>query len=128
MTPGAGQADVDVPRIALMRMLWGLVLLARPDVLVGLAGDRPTPLSRLVFRALGVRHVLQSVVTVAAGPRSVRRLAKVDLAHGVSALLLAAVSRRWRRSALTAYAEAATWALAGRVQSPAPREGRQQRG
>lgn len=128
MIPGAGQAGVDVPGIAVTRALWGLVLLARPDVLVGLAGDRPTPLSRLLFRALGIRHLLQSAVTVAAGPRSVRRLAMVDLLHAASALLLAAVSRRWRRSALTAYAEAATWALAGRVRSPAPREGREQRG
>ena len=96
---------------------YGVALLLAPERLLALGAGPPVPAAAVaVARVLGARHLLQSVVTVAA-PKSwvVRAGAVVDALHGSSEVALAAVSPRWRGVALADAACAALLAAAGRA-------------
>ena len=93
-----------VRTVAMLRGLWGAVLLARARSLVatlepGLRGSAAAP---WVVRVLGGRHVGQAAVTTARPSRWVAWLgAGADLLHGLTALLYAASGRSRRRAGLT---------------------------
>ncbi|MEU4674037.1 hypothetical protein AB0F91_40280 [Amycolatopsis sp. NPDC023774] len=97
--------------VALARAGWGGVLLTAARTVRGREG--------VVFAGLGVRHLLQAAV-VLAWPRSrgARWAWVPDVAHGVSMVGLAGVSRRWRTPALVGVVEAAAWAGAARTSRP----------
>lgn len=95
-----------------LRVSWGAALVARPSTLLRLAGATPTPAARTVARVLGIRHLAQSVVLIAArspvpasrlrvSPTGLRRAAAAaDLLHAASAGVLATRHRQARAWAL----------------------------
>ncbi len=108
----------------LVRAGYGVGLVAVPGALIGLAGERPGRRACVVARVLGVRHLVQAAITVAAertDPGSAVVLgggAAVDLLHAASMLALGAVDPHVRRVALadavveTGFAAAGAWAAA----------------
>jgi hypothetical protein len=78
-----------------------LVLAPGPAIRL-VTGRRPSRRACLVARVLGIRHLIQASVTAAAPTPDVYVMGgQVDAVHAASMLLLAAVSRAERRSALT---------------------------
>jgi hypothetical protein len=98
-----------------LRATWGVVLLAVPGrVLSAFERTEHTHAQRVVARILGARNVIQAAVVTVVGGRSIRREgAVVDGIHVVTCLGMAAVSRKWRRLALTDAAIAAGLCAAG---------------
>ena len=84
---------------ALTRMAWGALLVAVPGRVVVALGGADTVVSRRVERTLGVRHLLQGTVELAAWPRWRRLGVAVDLLHASTGVALAVADRRWRRPA-----------------------------
>jgi hypothetical protein len=81
-------------------------------------GDPGDGRSLVVMRILGAREVAQAAVTALSPTESVFTLgAWVDLSHALTAVGLAAVSRRYRQPAMANAAIAAGWAGAGLVRS-----------
>ena len=96
------------------RAAWGAGCLAAPDAVgraLGLApGDRR---ARVLLRLLGARDLGQAVLAAGAPPPALLRLgAGVDALHAASMVALAAVSRDYRRPALTSAAIATAWTVA----------------
>lgn len=89
--------------------------MVRPDVVVpGLSGGPLGPGGRRVVRVLGVRQLAQAWLTGRKPTPLVLRLGvEVDLAHAVSMIGLAVVSRRYRPRALGDAAVAAALAVVG---------------
>ncbi|MCR6490566.1 hypothetical protein M8542_47970 [Amycolatopsis sp. OK19-0408] len=74
------------------------------------------PVPRKVALALGLRHLAQAAVTLRRPDGVVARWGwTADVAHSLSMLGLAAVSRRWRAAALANAAVAAAWACVART-------------
>lgn len=98
-----------------VRAATGVVRLVRPDVVVpGLVGGPLGPGARRVVRVLGVRQLAQAWLTARNPTPAVLRLGvEVDLAHAVSMIGLAAVSRRYRTGALGDAALAAALVVVG---------------
>lgn len=103
--------------VAAAQVVLGSWLAARPDAAIAAVGiqHRQAPPAWLV-RVLGARITTQAALEFARPTRDVARVgAGVDVAHALSMVAVAAVSRRFRRgaalSALIAAASAA--ALAG---------------
>ncbi|WP_410573775.1 hypothetical protein [Amycolatopsis sp. cmx-4-61] len=95
-------------RVATARALWGGGIVAASRAL--------PPVPRKVALALGVRHLAQAAAVLRRPDGVVaRRGWAVDVAHSVSMLGLAAVSRRWRAAALANAVVAAAWARAART-------------
>lgn len=97
----------------------GAVLLTRPEPMGrALSGAATTAPPRSVVRLLGFRLLVQGAATLAfPGPEANGVSAAVDATHGASMLLVAAVSRRYRRAALINAAvalasAAASWRIA----------------
>ncbi|MBN9101171.1 MULTISPECIES: hypothetical protein [unclassified Pseudonocardia] len=97
-----------------VRVAWGVVLLVAPHGVLKVShGDDPHDrTARRVLRILGFRHLAQTAVELA-GPRpAVQYLgASVDGIHALTSAGLAAVDRRWRRSAVLDAAVASGFAL-----------------
>lgn len=98
------------------RAAWGLTAVVAPALLVrGVGGVPPDRRAVVVTRVLGVRHLVQAVVSfLSPGPAVLAVGAWVDGAHSLSALGLALVDRPRARVALTDAAIAAAWGLASR--------------
>ena len=92
--------------LTLARAGYGVALVCAPRVLIKLSGDRGPRRARGVARVLGVRHLVQAGLTVAAlraEPESAVPLAlgaAVDVLHASSMVGLALVDREARRVAL----------------------------
>lgn len=105
--------------VTLVRAGYGAGLVAAPGVLIGLTGERPGRRECAVARVLGVRHLMQAAITVAAeraGPDCPVVLgggAAVDVLHAASMLALGAVDRGVRRTVLTDAAVETGFAAAG---------------
>jgi hypothetical protein len=100
--------------VLVARAAWGAGCLAAPAAVgrgLGLApGDRR---ARLLLRVLGARDLGQAVLAATAPPPVLLRLgAGVDALHAASMYALAAVSRDYRRPALTSAAIATAWTAA----------------
>lgn len=99
--------------VLVARTGWGAVLLAAPrQVLDRMGSDHTDDLrAHRVLRVLGARHLAQTAVELA-GPRpAVLYLgAGIDGIHAVTSAVLAALDRRWRRSALVDTGIAAAFA------------------
>ncbi|GLY67880.1 hypothetical protein [Amycolatopsis taiwanensis] len=107
--------------IAAVRAAWGCVLLTASRSVL-----RDQHELAKVVTALGLRHLAQSAVTLRHPAGFVARWAwTADLAHCLSMLVLAALSRRWRYPAVVNAAVAAIWAgatrNASRPDAPCPR-------
>ncbi len=96
------------------RVIWAAVLLAAPGRVLAVShGDDPhNSTARWVLRVLGARHLAQTAVELA-GPRpTVQYIGTgVDAIHALTSAGLAAVDRRWRRSAIIDAAVASGFAL-----------------
>lgn len=80
------RGGTSLTALPLVRLAYGLTLLAAPDALIKLTCAHPAdPKARLVARVLGARHCLQAVLVGSARARSVHELAvAVDLLHALS--------------------------------------------
>ena len=108
--------------VTLARAGYGVALVAVPGLLIGLTGQRPGRRACGVARVLGVRHLVQAGVTVAAqrSPYDTTMVvgggALVDLLHAGSMVVLGAADVRARRAALNdavvemGFAAAGAWA------------------
>jgi hypothetical protein len=118
--------------VTLGRAGYGVALVAVPGLLIGLTGDRPGRRECAVARVLGVRHLMQAAITVAAeraglnSPVVLGGGAAVDLLHAASMLALGAVDTGVRRTALTdaavetGFAAAGGWAAAAALTDDRP--------
>jgi hypothetical protein len=108
--------------VLMARVAWGVVLLVAPDRVLALShGDDPHDrTARRVLRILGCRHLAQAAIELV-GPRpAVQYLgAGVDGIHALTSAGLAAVDRRWRRSAVIDAAVASGFAIGTAVTAKA---------
>jgi hypothetical protein len=97
------------------RATYGAALVLAPGLVIWLAtGQLPSRQARRVAQVLGIRHLIQAVLTAAAPEPGVLAIGRqVDAVHAASMLLLAAVSRAGRRAALTDALTEAALAAAG---------------
>jgi hypothetical protein len=98
-----------------IRAAVGGARIAFPNTVLPGIADRPldTP-ARGVIRVLGARQVLQALLTGRSANAAVLWLGvEADLAHATSMIVLAALSRRYRRDALSDAAIALAFAVAG---------------
>jgi hypothetical protein len=105
--------------VVVARAAWGAGCLLAPAAVgrvLGLApGDRR---ALLLLRTLGARDLGQAVLAATAPPPALRRLGvAVDALHASSMVALAAVSRDYRRPALTSALIATSWAAAASRQT-----------
>jgi hypothetical protein len=98
---------------ALLRLVWGGALVAAPARIVVLLGGADTTSSRAIERTLGIRHLIQAGVELAAWPQGRRLGVLVDGLHAASGVGLAAADGRWRRPALLDAAVTSAFALTG---------------
>lgn len=101
--------------VATARGGWAVFLLACPDRPIGaLTGVRLTDHDRLVLRVLGVRELVQAVISlVHPSHRVLAAGSAVDALHSATCLGLAAFDSRWRRGGLLGALDAAAFAFAG---------------
>ena len=101
--------------VALIRIGWGVVLLAVPRLVLRTAGapsQGRTP--ALVGRALGARQVSQGLLTLWRPTSLVRRGGVVvDGLHGAGGIALGVLDRRWRRIGFADAALAAAFMTSG---------------
>ncbi len=97
------------------RVAYGAALVLAPDTVVGIAASTPPgDTVRVVARVLGVRHLVQALLTAdRPAPAALTLGALVDLLHLASMLGLAVVDPRHRRYALLDAGAAAGWAATG---------------
>lgn len=101
--------------LAAVRIAWGVVLVAVPRWLIAhscrhSAGRLPVRL----LQVLGLRHLLQAMITLAVPETAVAEIgAATDALHAMTSLGLAATSRPWRRAALADSAVAGAFAVTG---------------
>jgi hypothetical protein len=107
--------------VTLVRAGYGVGLVAAPGLLIGLTGQPPGRRECAVARVLGVRHLVQAGLTVAAqrsdpdSPVVLGGGAVVDLLHAASMLALGAVDGGVRRTVLTDAAVETALAVTGGV-------------
>ena len=112
--------------VTLGRVGYGVGLIGAPGLLIGLCGQRPGRWDCTVARVLGVRHLAQAAITVAAQRSDADRLlvlsggAAVDLLHAGSMVALGTVDERVRRSTLTDAAVETALATAGALAAAIP--------
>jgi hypothetical protein len=105
--------------VSLVRAGYGVALVSVPGLLIGLTGQVPGRRACGVARVLGVRHLAQAALTVAAqrgepdNPVVLGGGAGVDLLHAASMVALGVVDGRLRRAALTDAAVETGFAAAG---------------
>ncbi|MFE9690243.1 hypothetical protein [Micromonospora sp. NPDC005806] len=96
---------------ALARLVWGGTLTLVPGRVLRRLGQ-PSGLAVETLRVLGVRHLVQAVVTLRRPTPAVLTVgAAADGLHALSAVALAAVDRRQRRVALLDSAIAGGWSV-----------------
>ena len=128
MKPGGWHSQQPGPRgttvawlVTLARAGYGVALVMVPGLLIGLTGERPGRRGCGVARVLGVRHLAQAVLTVAALQSDGGESAAlgggvaVDLLHASSMVALGAVDGRVRRVTLTDAAVEMALAMGGAV-------------
>ena len=100
---------------ALVRMAFGIALLAAPDPILRLASQKPaTARVRVAARILGARELIQAVVTgVQPDAACLAVGAETDLVHAATMLALATVDSRTRRVALSSAMTAGMFAAVG---------------
>ena len=100
---------------AVARAGWACVLLLVPDKVLRIGGRPPIPAAAIaIARVLGARQLIQAAVTAVAPTGPVAGLgALVDALHAGTNVGIAALSPRWRRTALTDAAIAAGFAASG---------------
>jgi hypothetical protein len=105
----------SVARLQAARATYGAALVLVPGPVIWLAtGQLPSRRACRVAQVLGIRHLIQAALTIAAPERAVLATGgQVDTVHAASMLLLAAVSRAGRRAALTDALTEAAFAAAG---------------
>ena len=89
------------PSAAIVRGVWGGVLLTDPALPLRMGGGRQAPEVTLAMRLLGARHLAEALI-LTRYPRSAARRAiiAVDLLHAASMLALARARADLRRDAL----------------------------
>lgn len=87
---------VALAAFAILRLGWGVALLAAPARVLRLLGGEPAPASSLVVRLLGARHAVQAVAQLAVGPRSLLPGTALDAVHAASMVVLARVDSTQR--------------------------------
>ncbi|WP_049902086.1 hypothetical protein [Halococcus agarilyticus] len=101
--------------VAVVRALYGAVLLVAPDVFVRRVTGEPAGRGvSIVGRLLGARHLGQALTAGRSGSRAwllVGTLA--DIAHGLTMVAVALVSSDHRRLAALDALVASAWALTG---------------
>lgn len=109
--------DAPTRGVALLRAGVGAALTVFPGQVASAAEGRPAvPLVRLFTRVLGVRHLTQATLALAAPTVLTPSCgAVIDALHLLTTMLLAVVSPRHRRAALTNAALAATFCGLGVV-------------
>ena len=117
-----GKKSTVAGLVTLARAGYGVALICTPGLLIGVTGQRPGRRACAVARVLGVRHLVQAAVTVAAqrscsGSTTVLGGgAVVDLLHAGSMVALGVTDARARRAALndavveTGFAATGAWA------------------
>jgi hypothetical protein len=91
----------EVVPLESVRFAVGLAMLSRPRRSAHVLGSQePSPLGLWVLRVLGLRNLIQALALRDAVPRAHLLGAAVDATHGLSALVLARVSRERRTAAL----------------------------
>ena len=100
---------------AVARAGWACVLLLAPDRVLQIGGRPPIPAPAVaVARVLGARQLVQSAVTAVGPTGSVAGLgALIDALHAGTNVGIAAMSPRWRRTAVTDALIAAGFAVSG---------------
>jgi hypothetical protein len=100
---------------AVARAGWACVLLFVPEKVLRIGGRPPIPAAATaVARVLGARQLVQAAVTAVAPTGSIAGLgALVDGLHAGTTVGAAALSPRWRRTALTDAVIAAGFAASG---------------
>ena len=107
--------------VTLARAGYGVALIGVPGLLIGLAGERPGGRACGVARVLGVRHLAQAALTVAAlqsdadTSTALSGGVAVDLLHASSMVALGTVDGRVRRATLSDAAVEMALALGGAV-------------
>ncbi|MFZ0120700.1 MAG: hypothetical protein WAN20_06010 [Pseudonocardiaceae bacterium] len=111
--------------IALLRTGVGAALTAFPDRIASAAEGRPASvIARRFTRVVGVRHLTQAVLTLAAPELlTPSRGAVIDGLHGATTMLLAAACPRHRRAAVINTVLAATFCGLGVVGAHEPCRG-----
>lgn len=90
--------------LALIRGLWGAVLLIAPRPVLDALGPPSNGVVQIT-RVLGARHLIEALILVRRRSRIPPRWPViVDAAHGASMIATAACSRRLRRDALASAA------------------------
>lgn len=101
-------------RLATGRAAWGLLLLTRPQTVLGGAGSREDTAATVVARVLGGRELVQAAMTATVVGRPVLWAgAVIDLLHAATAVALARQDPARRRPALTNAGTALAWAALG---------------
>lgn len=98
------------------RLVYGGWLVVDPDGAVRLTLEQPTPASRIVFRVLGARHVVQATTTLLWPDRRVLEIGSViDALHSATGLAFGSLDHGWRRGARIDALVATTFATVGAV-------------
>lgn len=119
--PRSAGASTAVRMGALLQLGEGTLLLSQPTRLLRLTRTRSGPAEPWIVRLLGARLLLQATAVLVRPTRGVLRAAtSVDALHGLSMLVVARYSRRFRRLALLSAAAAAAGMLpsAGALSRP----------
>lgn len=112
--PASGPLHTVALGVDLTRAAWGMASLLGPRAVVAVLHAPATRRARVATRVLGARHLVQLAATTACQVRPCHTAAAaVDGVHALSCLGLAAVSRPWRRAALTDAAVATVFAALG---------------
>lgn len=97
--------------LEVVRAAYGLCELLAPAFVAGrLLGRAPDGREQVVIRILGLRHLVQAVLTVRAGCTAHRVGGCVDAVHAASMVVLAAVDGQYRRPAAASAALALVFA------------------
>lgn len=101
--------------LATVRLAWGGLLVAAPDLVLGTLTGRPATRSqRRILRVLGTRHLLQAGVELAHPTRALARAGEaVDLLHAATCAAAVALLPAWRRAALVEGTGAVVFATGG---------------
>ncbi|HET7324110.1 MAG TPA: hypothetical protein VFJ06_07255 [Halococcus sp.] len=99
---------------AVVRALYGALLLVAPEAVIRTVADDPSKRTATVGRILGVRHLLQAFTIGRSESRGWLLVGVlVDISHALSMVAIAALSPNYRRLAALDAIVASGWALTG---------------
>jgi hypothetical protein len=105
-----------IPSAAIVRGVWGAVLLADPGLPLRVGGGRQAREVILAMRLLGARHLAEAVILARSGSPGTRRaIVAVDLLHAATMLGLARARADLRRDALLSAASASVLVAVSRT-------------